>query len=69
MLLAYQLRYGWRHFRKTETSHALGRAINGAEWGKKLTKHYARHAVYNTLVTGRPRNWAGVACSFDTSRA
>lgn len=52
MLLAYQLRYGWRHFRKTETSHAVGRTIHGAVWTKKLAKHYVRHAVYNTLVGG-----------------
>ena len=52
MLLSYQLRYGWRHFRKTDTSHAVGRTIHTAVWTKKLTKHYVRHAVYNTLVAG-----------------
>jgi glycosyltransferase involved in cell wall biosynthesis len=53
MLLAYQIRYGWRHLRKSETSHAVGRTINGVIWTKKLGKHYARHAVYNTLVGAR----------------
>ena len=53
MLLRYQLTYGWRHFRKTETSHAIGRAIDDVIWLKKQTKHYYHHAVYNTLVGAR----------------
>jgi glycosyltransferase involved in cell wall biosynthesis len=53
MLLRYQLTYGWRHVRKTETSHAIGRGINGAIAAKKLTKHHFRHAIYNMLVGGR----------------
>jgi glycosyltransferase involved in cell wall biosynthesis len=53
MLVAYQVRYGWRHFRKTEASHAVGRAINGLEWTNKLAKHHVRHAIYNTLVGAR----------------
>jgi hypothetical protein len=53
MLLRYQLTYGWRHFRKTGTSHALGRGIDQVVWTKKLTRHYYHHAVYNTLVGAR----------------
>jgi glycosyltransferase involved in cell wall biosynthesis len=53
MILRYQLTYGWRHFRKTESSHALGRGIERIIWTKKLTKHYYHHAVYNTLVGSR----------------
>ncbi|MBI3049008.1 MAG: putative sugar O-methyltransferase [Acidobacteria bacterium] len=53
MLLRYQVTYGWRHFRKTETSHALGRAISRLFWLKKQIKHYYHHAVYNTLVGAR----------------
>jgi glycosyltransferase involved in cell wall biosynthesis len=50
MLLRYQATYGRRHFRKTRTSHAIGRGIEHTVTGWKLTKHYYRHAVYNTLV-------------------
>ena len=53
MLLRYQLTYGRRHFRKTRTSHAIGRGIERTVFGWKLTKHYYRHAVYNTLVGSR----------------
>jgi glycosyltransferase involved in cell wall biosynthesis len=53
MLLRYQLTYGWRHLRKTETSHAIGRGIDNVIATKKLTKHYFHHAVYHTLVGGR----------------
>src|SRR5688572_10606039 len=53
MLMLYQFRYGWRHLRKTETSHALGRAIDRVFWAKKMVKHYYHHAVYHTLVGGR----------------
>jgi len=53
MLLRYQLRYGWRHFRKTEASHAVARGISRAIWLKKLTRHHYHHAVYNTLVGAR----------------
>ena len=52
MLLRYQLTYGWKHFRKTEASHAVGRGIDNVIWTKKITKHYWHHAVYNTLVGG-----------------
>ena len=53
MLLRYQLTYGWKHFRKTEASHAVGRGIDNVIWTKKITKHHWHHAVYNTLVGGR----------------
>jgi glycosyltransferase involved in cell wall biosynthesis len=53
MLVRYQLTYGWRHFRKTEASHAIGRGIDNAIWVKKITKHHWHHAVYNTLVGTR----------------
>jgi hypothetical protein len=53
MLLRYQLTYGWRHFRKTEASHAMGRGIDNLIWIKKITKHYYHRAVYETLVGGR----------------
>jgi hypothetical protein len=53
MLLRYQLTYGWRHFRKSETSHGINRGINSVIWTKKLAKHHYHHAVYNTLVGAR----------------
>jgi hypothetical protein len=53
MLAQYQLTYGWRHFRKTEASHAVGRGIDNVIWVKKLTKHHWHHAVYHVLVGGR----------------
>jgi hypothetical protein len=56
MLLRYQTSYGWRHLRKTETSHALGRGVKSAIWSKKIVRHYFHHAVYNFLVGSR-RLW------------
>jgi glycosyltransferase involved in cell wall biosynthesis len=53
MLAQYQLTYGWRHFRKTEASHAIGRGIDNVIWVKKISKHYWHHAVYATLVGSR----------------
>jgi glycosyltransferase involved in cell wall biosynthesis len=53
MLVRYSLTYGWKHFRKTEASHAVGRGIDNAIWVKKITKHHWHHAVYNILVGGR----------------
>ena len=53
MLALYQLRYGWRHFRKTAASHAIGRGIDNVVWTRKLAKHYWHHAVYRTLVGAR----------------
>lgn len=53
MLAHYQLRYGWRHFKKTAASHAIGRGIDRIIQARKLAKHYFHHAVYHTLVGGR----------------
>jgi glycosyltransferase involved in cell wall biosynthesis len=53
MLAHYQLRYGWRHFRKTGSSHAVGRAFDSLTHGRKLAKHHILHAVYHTLVGSR----------------
>jgi hypothetical protein len=53
MLAHYQIRYGWRHFRKTRSSHALGRAFDGVVRGRKAAKHHLLHAVYHTLVGSR----------------
>ena len=53
MLAHYQIRYGWRHFRKTASSHALGRAVDRVIQGRKLAKRYVLHAVYHVLVGSR----------------
>jgi len=53
MLLRYQLTYGWRHFRKSDTSHGINAAINQVVWTKKRIRHHYHHAVYNTLVGAR----------------
>jgi glycosyltransferase involved in cell wall biosynthesis len=53
MILRYQLTYGSRHFRKTSTSHAIGRGIENVVWSKKIAKHHYHHAVYETLVGAR----------------
>jgi hypothetical protein len=53
MLLRFQLTYGWRHFRKTAASHAIGRAMNRVVWWRKMAKHHYHHAVYHTLVGAR----------------
>jgi glycosyltransferase involved in cell wall biosynthesis len=53
MLLRYALTYGWKHFRKTETSHAVVRGYDNVIWTKKITKHYWHHAVYNLLIGSR----------------
>jgi glycosyltransferase involved in cell wall biosynthesis len=50
LIAQYQFTYASRHFRKSETSHAFGRAVKRAVWTKKITKHHYHHAVYNTLV-------------------
>jgi glycosyltransferase involved in cell wall biosynthesis len=57
MLLRYMLTYGWRHLRKSETSHAIGRGIDRVIRARKITRHHYHHAVYRTLV-GR-RIWWG----------
>lgn len=53
MLLRYLFSYGWRHIRKSETSHAFARCVHAVIWTRKLVKHSYHHAVYNTLVGAR----------------
>jgi hypothetical protein len=53
MLARFQLTYGWRHFRKTSASHAVGRALDRVVDARKLVKHHYHHAVFNTLVGAR----------------
>jgi len=53
MIGLYQVSYGWRHFRKTEASHAVGRGLDNVVWTRKLVRHHFHHAVYNILVGGR----------------
>jgi glycosyltransferase involved in cell wall biosynthesis len=55
MLTLYQLTYGWKHFRKSEASHWLHRAISRAIFAKKVAKHHYHHVVYNTLVAAHAR--------------
>jgi len=50
MALGYQVAYALRHFRKTDTSHAWGRAKNRVALAKKRTKHAYHHGVYHTLM-------------------
>jgi hypothetical protein len=62
MLLRFQVTYGWRHFRKTSASHAIGRALDSVVFARKRLKHRYHHAVYNTLVgarvlAGKARRW------------
>ena len=53
MLLRYQVTYGWRHFRKTDASHAIGRGDEPCGLVAKMAKHHYHHAVYHTLVGAR----------------
>lgn len=53
MILRYQVFYAWRHFRKTSTAHAIGRAFDRVLWAKKMARHHYHHAVYHTLVGTR----------------
>ncbi len=53
MLVRFQVTYGWRHFRKTSASHAIGRAMNRVVWLRKQVTHHYHHAVYHTLVGAR----------------
>jgi hypothetical protein len=62
MLLRFQATYGWRHFRKTSASHAIGRALDSVVFARKRLKHHYHHAVYHTLVgaralAGKTRRW------------
>lgn len=53
MIARYEVLYAWRHFRKTSTAHAIGRAFDRVIWVKKMARHYYHHAVYHTLVGSR----------------
>jgi hypothetical protein len=50
MLLRYQLTFGWRHFRRTRTAHALGRGIDNVVWTKKVAKQLFHRVVYEVLM-------------------
>jgi len=50
MRLWYQLTYGWRHARKSETSYLLGRGVDRVIFARKLLKHHYHHAVYRILM-------------------
>lgn len=52
MLTRYMLRHGWRHFRKTSESNAIGQGIEGVIQARKQIRHHRRQAVYGTLVAG-----------------
>jgi glycosyltransferase involved in cell wall biosynthesis len=56
MIAQYLFTYGWRHFRKSETSHWFARAVSRTIFATKLVKHYYHHAVYHALV-GTRRLW------------
>lgn len=56
MVLLYQLTYTWRHVKKTETSHRIGRGVDNAHWVKKVIKKAYHQSVYWTLVKSR-RAW------------
>jgi glycosyltransferase involved in cell wall biosynthesis len=51
MRVLYQLTYGWRHARKSETSYILGRGLDRLIRARKQLKHAALHGVYRTLMT------------------
>jgi glycosyltransferase involved in cell wall biosynthesis len=53
MIAQYLSTYGWRHFRKSETSHWFARAVSRTLFAKKLAKHYFLHGVYHVLVGSR----------------
>jgi glycosyltransferase involved in cell wall biosynthesis len=55
MLALYQFTYGWKHFRKSDTSHWIRRAISRTIMAKKVAKHHFHHFVYNTLVAMHAR--------------
>ena len=50
MRARYQLTFGWRHARRSETSYVLGRAVDRVIDARKLAIHHVRHAVYHALV-------------------
>ena len=53
MIARYQVFYAWRTFRKSETSRAIDRALDGLQWLKKQVRHHYHHLVYHTLVGSR----------------
>jgi glycosyltransferase involved in cell wall biosynthesis len=53
MIAQYLFTYGWRHFRKSETSHWFAKAVSRTLFAKKLAKHYVHHAVFHVLVARR----------------
>ena len=53
MIAQYLFSYGWRHFRKSETSHGFARAVSRTLFAKKLAKHYFLHGLYHALVGSR----------------
>ena len=50
MRAAYQLSYGWRHLRRSETSYVLGRGLDSLILARKRVKHAVLHGVYHALV-------------------
>lgn len=50
MILLYGITYTWRHVKKTETSHRIGRGVDNAYWVKKVIKKAYHYAVYETLM-------------------
>lgn len=56
MLVLYSTTYAWRHVKKSETAHSIGRGVDNAHWVKKVIKKGFHVSVYWTLVTGR-RVW------------
>lgn len=53
MIAQYLVTYGWRHFRKSATSHWFARTVSRMLFAKKLAKHYVLHALYHALVGSR----------------
>ena len=53
MLLRYELTYGWRHFRKSETFHSINRGIDQLVWVRKITRHHFHRVVYESLMAFR----------------
>src|SRR5688572_18445098 len=56
MVALYQVTYTWRHVKKTETSHRIGRGVDNVHWVKKVIKKAYHQSVYWTLVKSR-RVW------------
>jgi glycosyltransferase involved in cell wall biosynthesis len=56
MVLLYGSTYMWRHVKKSETSHRIGRGVDNVHWVKKVIEKAFHVTVYWTLVTGR-RVW------------